>query len=177
MFEKQLFFGYFAIKVLRIFILPLFFIIIGDSEQRDIWRQHCNVKNLVIIQTDPNKQAYHPLRLFRKVWNFFPKQFSREERCTGFVKCPHPSISQADLLPIVLRAACGFLRRQLLMYVHWTCMACRWSCYLWDWLMFSYPSFVYATTERQQQVRNNLNMPSPGAVVLSAVFILLLEFP
>lgn len=117
MFEKQLFFGYFLQLVLKIFILPLFFVIIGDSEQREVWRQHCNVKNLVIIQTDPNKQAHHPLRLFRKVWNFFPKQLSGVESCTDFLKMPS-SIPQRDLFPIDWRAACGFLRRQLLVYVH-----------------------------------------------------------
>lgn len=73
--------------VLKILILPLFFIIIGGSEQRDVWRQHCNVKNL-ITQTSPNKQAHHPLRLFGKVWIFFPKQLSGEESCTDFSKMP-----------------------------------------------------------------------------------------
>lgn len=95
--------------VLKLFILPLFFIIIGDFEQRDVWRQHCNVKNLV-IQTDPNKQAHLPPRPLRKVWNFFPSSCLGGRAAQVFVKWPHPSICQGDLLPVVWRAACGFLR-------------------------------------------------------------------
>lgn len=76
MFEKQLLFGYFAIS-LKIFIIPRFFIISGESEQRDMWRQHCNGKNLVIIQNDPCKQVHLPPSSSEKCGVFFPT------RCLG----------------------------------------------------------------------------------------------
>jgi len=112
--------------VLKIFTLPTFLIIIGGSAQRDVWRQYCNGRNLVIIQTDPGKQAHLPPRLFRKVCGVFLScQVSGERSCTDFHGNAHICLSQGDLLLMVWRSACGFLRRQLHVYVHWTSGACR----------------------------------------------------
>lgn len=82
--------------VLKIFMLLRFFVIVGESQQRDVWRQHCNGKNLVIIQTDPSKQDHLLPRLFRKVWVFFSNQVSGEGRCTDFHSNAHVHLSLGE---------------------------------------------------------------------------------